>query len=610
MLVCGQFDDAPDDESLAEEQGTSLIESSQNRKQDFALENVSHHVSEQGNHDANRLKKENANQSWQQRVPNQQERQADAITQDVLKPKVRFSKDVREWPVHVLLTYAPTKQFPSTELRRSSSRVNEGKKSIADVSRVSRKLKGKPGRTDFRLRTMRRSTETNSPSEAIMDDANTTNDQRIPPRAMQRPPGTFQPSTTMLQSSNNAKVTTPSKVAVSTFRAREVETAEVLRSLRQINKVNAEASCAPDNDQDCTTVNEKDDDVEVVGVFPRPSVSSVIPSMSKPIDGLVRRSDPQKYRHIAMPSNDHNEKLIGKAIQTLPPEMRKRKISIDTEPVKKRQRSQEEARLASLPVYKPAPGAPLPKSVTPPLSSVQAMWEGPIPGEPDLMLESQRQRLDETEVGSEAGYRFDVPGRKRLAAAQAAYYGMLQHRMMRPPGLYAPPPQAPTLAVPVVATKHPALIQRRPHPVVMVWPRQLLPPPIMPMLRSKTAVEGFVAPLNVPTVAEDKERKYPILNTGLRKRDVLFFAPLVRFKIQHDGTLKFCFLCFKYQDLYRKCSPVEKKELLNNLVRFVRSQGGRFLEWDAKHKCWYEIGDARANQRTMQGLSGEAPMKP
>jgi hypothetical protein len=124
------------------------------------------------------------------------------------------------------------------------------------------------------------------------------------------------------------------------------------------------------------------------------------------------------------------------------------------------------------------------------------------------------------------------------------------------------------------------------------------------------ALDGIVVPQNVPYVAEDKGRLLPISNNGLRKRDVLLFAPLVNCKIKHDGTLKYCFLCFKYQDLYRTCAGTEKGELLISLVRYVRAQGGRFLEWDDKHKCWYEIGDVRAAQKTMLGVSGKMPAGP
>jgi hypothetical protein len=141
-------------------------------------------------------------------------------------------------------------------------------------------------------------------------------------------------------------------------------------------------------------------------------------------------------------------------------------------------------------------------------------------------------------------------------------------------------------------------------------PPQLLLPPLFPRVLAKTAVEGFVASPSAPYVPEDKERKHPITNASVRKLDVLFFVQLAHSKLQHNGTLQYCYLCFKHQDLYRKCTGAEKGELLINLVRYVRASGGRFLEWDDKRKLWYEIGDVRAAQKTLLGLSGKRPVPP
>lgn len=107
-----------------------------------------------------------------------------------------------------------------------------------------------------------------------------------------------------------------------------------------------------------------------------------------------------------------------------------------------------------------------------------------------------------------------------------------------------------------------------------------------------------------PYVAGDLERKHPISNSRLRTSDVLFFPPRASPNVQHEGTLRYCALCLTYKELYAKCDSVQKSEMVTNFLRYVRMQGGRFLEMDGPYKqIWYEIGDERATAKTLLGLS-------
>jgi hypothetical protein len=63
----------------------------------------------------------------------------------------------------------------------------------------------------------------------------------------------------------------------------------------------------------------------------------------------------------------------------------------------------------------------------------------------------------------------------------------------------------------------------------------------------------------------------------------------------------------KYRSVYLKARKNDKPGISRNIVREIRSKGGRFLKKDERSGLFYEIGDAQAREKTSQALRQRAP---
>ena len=68
------------------------------------------------------------------------------------------------------------------------------------------------------------------------------------------------------------------------------------------------------------------------------------------------------------------------------------------------------------------------------------------------------------------------------------------------------------------------------------------------------------------------------------------------------GNRRFRKLVHDYQPIYLMARRKEKPIIARNIVRMIRSQGGRFLKKDDKSECLTEVGDERAEAKTSQAL--------
>ena len=92
---------------------------------------------------------------------------------------------------------------------------------------------------------------------------------------------------------------------------------------------------------------------------------------------------------------------------------------------------------------------------------------------------------------------------------------------------------------------------------------------------------------------------------SLTNRDVIFGRG--NFANYHPGNVWFRSLTSCYRDMYASLSHVEKNQLANNLVQYIRFLGGRFLE-QQEHHVFFEAGDKRAITKTTQVLrDGKKP---
>jgi hypothetical protein len=69
----------------------------------------------------------------------------------------------------------------------------------------------------------------------------------------------------------------------------------------------------------------------------------------------------------------------------------------------------------------------------------------------------------------------------------------------------------------------------------------------------------------------------------------------------HPGNKAFLTLLTAYKEDYFFATKREKGQLVRNIIKFIRSRGGRFLVC-GEDKLWYECGDEAAAKKVSQRL--------
>ena len=76
--------------------------------------------------------------------------------------------------------------------------------------------------------------------------------------------------------------------------------------------------------------------------------------------------------------------------------------------------------------------------------------------------------------------------------------------------------------------------------------------------------------------------------------------------LRHPGNKLFRELVERNKEMYTTCLRSEKSKISASIVNAIRSEGGRFLEKDAKTGLWNDIGD-KAIEKTSQALREGQP---
>jgi hypothetical protein len=105
---------------------------------------------------------------------------------------------------------------------------------------------------------------------------------------------------------------------------------------------------------------------------------------------------------------------------------------------------------------------------------------------------------------------------------------------------------------------------------------------------------------NFPSVEEDKDRKFGILEEELTDKDVLCGrGGLTNF---HPGNKWYRKICLKHRNSYAMAQKPYKSKIAKEIVLMVRGEHGRFLRKHNDSFYWYEAGDEAALQKTSQTL--------
>ncbi|OEU12879.1 hypothetical protein FRACYDRAFT_191130, partial [Fragilariopsis cylindrus CCMP1102] len=75
--------------------------------------------------------------------------------------------------------------------------------------------------------------------------------------------------------------------------------------------------------------------------------------------------------------------------------------------------------------------------------------------------------------------------------------------------------------------------------------------------------------------------------------------------LRHPGNKRYRDLIDSNKETYRISTKEEKTSISRSIVATIRNQQGRFLV--ERNKLWYDIGDAKATEKTSQALREKQP---